>query len=261
MLINICTINVGVSHANRALVCNIFSYVDVLFIVDPQVGPDGNYVDGDVGDFAFVQVLASCDVEMFLRQSLLGLFDVLHSNKGNLVLAIVSQGIQQKVGAVFLRPDTRKATALDILRPYGECDIVVGDMNVRHPHWGSAADGTTNRQGNLVSTFFADYDVMVPSVSTHSGISVIDICFFKWAPVRYWLSHMAGLPHATQILKIAADSDMFPPPKPAYKKVHWNKIGDALCNIDNDCPDVWFTARSIVDGLHRLSHGRDRCQS
>jgi len=80
---------------------------------------------------------------------------------------------------IILRPDQQKAEALDTLPPYGTCDIVVGDLNARNPRWGYSVDGTRNNHGNFVNNFFYSYDMMILSVPTHDGISVIDLCPYK----------------------------------------------------------------------------------
>lgn len=158
-----------------------------------------------------------------------------------------------------MRPDWQKAEALDTLPPYSTCDIVVGDLNARHPRWGSSVDGTRNNHANFVYNFFYSYDMMIPSVPTHDGLSVINLCPYKWAPTKYRLSHLAGLPLAAQISNITVDTYMLPPPKPAYKRVYWNTVSDALGNIKEDSLDVVFSVRQIVDGLPRMIHGQDRC--
>jgi len=216
MFINLCIINVGASRGNRALVLDVFSYVDVVFVVDPPVDVHGDAIDGDVGDFVFVSGIPGCDVHVFIQRSLLALFELVRSDKYGLVLGMFSGGVFRLIGGGYLRPKMLVADVDVALAAYKDCHIVVGDMNARHDRWGYVADvGGHNAQGTAVSRMLADMDFMVPSVATHDGVSVIDLCAFRWQPKRYRLSHRAGLPHAAQIIKIEVDTDRLPLAKPA----------------------------------------------
>ena len=101
MFINLCVINVGGSVGNRALAYDVFSYVDILFFVDPPAGPGGEYVDGDVGDFVFACGKDGCDVHVFIRKSLLGLFDIFCLDSYGVILSLVSNGVRMEVGGCY----------------------------------------------------------------------------------------------------------------------------------------------------------------
>ena len=261
MFINPCIINVGASRGNRALVLDVFSYVDVVFVVDPTVDVYGNAIDGDVGDFVFVSGIPGCDVHVFIRRSLLALVELVRSDKYRLVLGMFSGGVFGLIGGVYLRPKMLAADGEVALAAYKDCHIVVGDMNPRHDRWGYVADvGGHNVHGTAISRMLADMDFMVPSVTTHDGVSVIDLSAFRWEPKRYRLSHRAGLPHAAQIIKIEVDTDRLPLAKPAYTKANWDILPCDLEAIDPAAPGIWQQARTIVDSIPRKIHGRDRCR-
>jgi len=262
MFINFCFINVGASVGNRSVVCDVFSYVDVIFVVDPPVDVHGCCVDGDVGDFVFVSGGdGCCDVHVYIRRSLLGLFDVVWADKHGMILRFMADGICRSVGGIYLRPGQSVEDVELALGPYTDCDILAGDMNARHSRWGCVADVSGyNHYGATVNRVLDGYDFMVPSVPTHDGVSVIDLCAFRWKPRKYRLSHMGGLPHAAQIVKVAADSSHLPPPGPNYRKARWDLIQSSLESLDPASPDIWRMARSIVDGIPRRSIGRDRCR-
>jgi len=179
MFINLCVINVGASVGNRSLVCDVFSYVDVIFIVDLPSTPAGRYIDGDIGDFVLMCDVDKCNVHAYIRRSLVSMFDVVWSDKIGLVLGMMSGGVKRHIGGVYLRPDMGSSAVEAALLPYTDCHIIVGDMNARHLRWGHMADGGNNNQGNAVNRVLADMDFMVPSIATHDGISVIDLCTFK----------------------------------------------------------------------------------
>jgi len=261
MFINLCVINVGASVGNRALVCEVFSYVDVLFFVDPPAGPRGEYVDGDVGDFVFVCGKDDCDVHVFIRKSLLGMFDIIHLDSFGVILSMVCNGVRFDVGGLYLRPGMSAVGIEEALMPYLGCHMLVGDMNARHDRWGHVADvGGHNSQGGTVARVLADFDFMVPTVATFDDVSVIDLCAFKRSPRKYRLSHRAGLQHAAQIIKLAADHDRLPPPMPNYKLAKWDMIEDSLKAITDVDQGTWDKARAVVDSIPRKSHGRDRCR-
>ena len=261
MFINLCVINVGASVGNRVLACEVFSYVDVLFFVDPPAGPRGEYEDGDVGDFVFVCGKDDCDVHVFIRKSLLGMFDIVYLDSLAVILIMVDDGVMMDVGGIYLRPGLSTAGVETALMPYLGCHMLVGDMNARPDQWGHVADvGGHNSQGNTVARVLADFDFMVPTVITFDDIWVIDLCAFKRSPRKYHLSHRAGLQHAAQIIKIAADPDLLLPPMPAYKLAHWDMIEDSLKAIDEHDRGIWDKATVVVDSIPRMSHGRDRCR-
>ena len=261
MFINYCFINVGASVGNRYVVCDVFSYVDVIFVVNPPVNVHGYCVDGDVGDFVFVSGGdGCCDVYVYIRRSLIGLFDVVWADRHGMILGFMEDGVCRRIGGMYLRPGQSVEDVELALGQYTDCDILAGDMNARHRRWGSVADVCGyNSYGIVVNRVLADMDFMVPSVPTHDGVSVIDLCAFRWTPRKYRLSHMSALPHAAQIVRVAADHDPLPPPGPNYRKARWDLIQSDLESMDPASPDVWRNVRSIVDGIPRRSIGCDRC--
>jgi len=250
MLLNICTIKVGASVGNRAVVCDVFSPVDVFFIVDPPVDGLGGFVDGDVGGFTCLSGTVRSDVHVSVRSSFVGLFDVVWVDARGVVVSVVSDGIARRIGGVYLRLGLKVASVDEFLTPYKDCDILLGDMNAWNDRWGHVADVCSdNSQGRAVSRVLADMDFMVPSTATHDAVSIIDLCGFRWRPHRYRISHRAGLPHAGQIVKICVDIDILPDPKPAYKRARWDLVEQALCDIPPSSEDIWQSARAVVDSL------------
>jgi len=180
MFINLCFINVVASIGNRSVVCDVFSYVDVIFIVDPAVDDNGVCVDGDVGDFVFVSGVDGCDAHAYIRWSLLGLFDVVCSNRYGLILRTYCSRKEFCVGGIYLRPGMLSVDVDRALRVFLDCHVLAGDMNARGDRWRHVADvGGHNHQGTTVARVLADFDFMVPSIPTHDGTTVIDLCAFR----------------------------------------------------------------------------------
>lgn len=147
----------------------------------------------------------------------------------------------------------------EVLAPFMACDILVGDMNARHDRWGYVADVCGhNTQGRAVSRVLVDMSFMVPSDPTHDGISVIDLCAFRWSPHKYWILHRARLPHAAQIVTIKADTDVLPALKLAYVTARWDMIEKDLGDILPSDENIWLKTRAIVNSIPRLSHRRER---
>jgi len=261
MFINLCFINVGASVGNRSVVCDVFSFVDIIFVIDPPLDVHGCCVDGDVGDFVFVSGGSDCgDVHVYIRRSLVGLCEVAWADRRGMILELVADGEVRRIGGIYLRPSMAVKDIEDSLVPYTGCHILAGDMNARHDRWGYVADvGGHNTQGVTVNRVLGDMDFMVPSVATHAGISVIDLCAFRRPPHKYRLSNRGGLPHAAQVVKIAVDTEMLPAAKPNYKKARWDLVASRLEAIDENCDDIWLQARQIVDEIPRKNHGRGRC--
>jgi len=76
MFITTLSINVGRSSANRSLVMDVFSFVDLVFIVDPPRKVDGGGVVHEHVDFDLFSFVQASGVEVFVRSSVSGLFPV-----------------------------------------------------------------------------------------------------------------------------------------------------------------------------------------
>jgi len=132
MFITTLSINVGRSRANRSLVMDVFSFVDLLFIVDPPRKVDGGgvvheHVDFDL--FSFVQVSG---VEVFVRSSLSGLFLVdLHDMVTCVVIYDVG-GVRRRIGGVYVPPKTDRLEWLACEATWDDCDFLMGDFNAKH---------------------------------------------------------------------------------------------------------------------------------
>jgi len=69
MFITTLSINLGRSSANRSLVMDVLSFVDLLFIVDPPRKADGGGVVHGHVDFDLFSFVQASGVEVFVRSS------------------------------------------------------------------------------------------------------------------------------------------------------------------------------------------------
>jgi len=104
MFITTLSINVGRSRANRSLVLDVFSFVDLLFVVDPPRKADGGGVVHDHVDFDLFSFVPASGIAVFLRASLSGLFLVdLHDMVTCVILYDVG-GIRRTIRGVYVPP-------------------------------------------------------------------------------------------------------------------------------------------------------------
>lgn len=256
MFINLCVINVEASVGNHSVVCDVFSDVDIIFIVDPPVNSSGDYVVGNVGEFVCVSGLEKCDVQVYVRGCFQGLFDLLWTDGRGVILRVMSRGMVRTVDGIYLSPGIGNAGIELALAPFVEYDILAGDFNARHDRWGQVVNVEGhNQQGTMVARIQSCMDLIVLSVRKHDGISVIDLGAFKLPPVKYRVSQRAGLPHAAQIVKFDSDTVGLPTPKPGYKRPRWDIFRLDLQRIDPSDDNIWQEARHMVDARHRMHHG------
>jgi len=135
MFITTLSINVGRSRANRSLVMDVFSFVDLLFVVDPPRKAEGGgvvheHVDFDL--FSFVQVSG---VEVFVRSSLSGLFLVGLHDMVTCVIMYDMGGVRRRIGGVYVPPKMDMQEWLACEATWDDCDFLVGDFNAKHDEW------------------------------------------------------------------------------------------------------------------------------
>jgi len=126
-----------------------------------------------------VSGLDGCDVAVYIRASLVGLFDVVSFCKFGVILRIVCEGIVWEIGGVYFRPSMACRDLEMAMARFDSCHVVFGDMNARHPRWGSLADPETNFHGTVITRVWSDMDFFVATVPTYKAHTVIDVCAFR----------------------------------------------------------------------------------
>jgi len=135
MFITTLSINLGRSRANRSLVMNVFSFVDLLFIVDPPRRADGGGVVHEHVDFDLFSFVQASGVEVFVRSSLSGLFLVDLHDMVTCVIMYDVGGVRRRIGGVYVPPkmDRLEWSACEVT--WDDCEFLMGDFNTKHDSW------------------------------------------------------------------------------------------------------------------------------
>jgi len=103
MKITTCTINVGKGIVNRLLIIDVFSFVDVFFILERPVKRDGRNIVHEHGDFDLFSFECEGGVEVFVRTSIVGLFSLETHNKCSVDLSYVGRDdVSRCIGGVYI---------------------------------------------------------------------------------------------------------------------------------------------------------------
>ena len=108
---------------------DVFSFVDLLFIVDPPRKMDGGCVVHEHVDFDLFSFVQASGVEVFVRSSLSGMFMV---DKHDLVTCVVMYdvgGVRKRIGGVYVPPTTRRSEWVAIESAWVGCNTLMGDFN------------------------------------------------------------------------------------------------------------------------------------
>jgi len=132
MFITTLSINVGWSGANRSLVMYVFSFVDLIFIIDPPRKLDGGGVVHEHVDFNLFSFVPASGVEVFVRSSLSGLFLVDIHDMVTCVVMYDLGGVRKRIGGVYVPPGARKMEWLAYESTWVDCDFLMGDFNAKH---------------------------------------------------------------------------------------------------------------------------------
>src|SRR5437879_33951 len=105
MRVKICTLNVGGGVGNRTVGMEMFSFVDVFFIVDPTIGVGRSFISGEGNGFDLFSFCKGSGVEVFVRREVVGLFSLVWHDDFMVVLEYRNErGERKRLGGVYLRP-------------------------------------------------------------------------------------------------------------------------------------------------------------
>jgi len=108
MFITTLSINVGRSKANRSLEMDVFSVVDLLFVVDSPLKMDGGSIVHEHGDYDLFSLVPASGVEGFVRSLLSGLFLVdIHDIVTSVIMYDV-RGVRKRISGIYVSPKMRK---------------------------------------------------------------------------------------------------------------------------------------------------------
>jgi len=238
MFITTLSINVGRSRANRSLVMDVFSFVDLLFIVDPPRKVDGGGVVHEHVDFDLCSFVRASGVEVFVRSSLSGLFLVDLHDMVTCVIMYDEGGVRRRIGGVYVPPGTKKLEWSVYEMAWDDCDFLMGDFNAKHDDWNPFP-----RPGNmhisdchgLWLSGFCDRNglrVHPPKGCTFRNISAIDL-FIGSSTTRVSYNGKTGLEHVAVIARLEVDepTDMVRR-RPAWRKIPASDCDDILTHVD-----------------------------
>jgi len=94
---------VGGGARNRRLVMDVFSFVDVLFVLDRPV-VDGGLVDSEDGGCVLFSFRAGSGVEVWVRRGCVGLFSLVAHNEWCASIGFWRCGKELVLSGVYIRP-------------------------------------------------------------------------------------------------------------------------------------------------------------
>jgi len=266
MFITTLSINMGRSRANRSLVMDVFSFVDLLFFVDPTIKADGGGVVHEHVDFDLFSFVQASGVEVFVRSSLSGLFLVdLHDTVTCVIMYDVG-GERRRIGGVYVPPKTDRLgwSACEVI--WDGCDFLMGDLNAKHEQWNpNPRHGSMNIADwhGLWLTQFCNRNglrVHPPMGFTFRDISAIDL-FIGSSKPRVSYDGKAGLEHVAVIARLEVDEpiDMVRR-RPSWRNIPASSCDGILEHVDSGSDEeMWWRLRSGVDALLRSGRNVGRC--
>jgi hypothetical protein len=208
---------------------DLFSFVDLFSIIEPPVDREGQHVPVDVDGWDLFFFVKGSGVEVFVRSHICGLFEVVRHGEGSAQIGYWEKGAKKVLTGVYFRPGYTKDQFLRWLDELGGPDITFGDFNTRHQDWDPNADHN-NTGGRWLKQWFTaparDMNMVPPTVPTFRDISRIDLCLHRAPYVRHRYMDTAGCEHSAQALKLKVDlPDNVMRRRPAWKKAVWEKVG------------------------------------
>ena len=266
MFITTLSINVGRSRANRSLVMDVFSFVDLLFLVDPPRKVDGGGVVHEHVDFDLFSFVQASGVEVFVRSSLSGLFLVDMHDVVTCVVMYDVGGLRKRIGGVYVPPSMKRLDWLACEATWDIRDLLIGDFNAKHDSWNpvprSGSMQISDCHGLWLTRFCdrAGQRVHPPTGYTFRNISAIDL-FIGKSVTRVSYDGKAGLEHVAIIARLEVDEpvDMVRR-RPAWRNIPASDCDDILEHVDSrGDEEMWPRLRSGVDALPRSGGGVGRC--
>jgi len=266
MFVTTLSINVGRSRANRSLVMDFFSFVDLLFIVDPPRKADGAGVVHKHVDFDLFSFVHASGVEVFVRLSLSGLFLVdMHDMVTCVIMYDVGE-VRRRIGSVYIPLKMNQLEWSACEATWDDCDFLMGDFNAKHDSWNpNPRHGSMNIADchGLWLTQFCNRSglpVHPPVGYTFRNVSAIDL-FLGNLDTRVSYNGKAGFEHVAIIARLVIDEpvDMIRR-RPSWRHIPASDCDKILEPLDSGCEEVmWSRLRSGVDALLRSGKNVGRC--
>jgi len=126
------SINVGGGYRNRTLALELFSFLDIVFVIDSPQAEDGGWKGhGDDGRdlFSFVK---GCDVKVYVRSGLVGLFEIVAHDVEGVTILYEDGGGRKSIRGVYVRPEKLRGDWDRIAASWVGVDTICGDFNAWH---------------------------------------------------------------------------------------------------------------------------------
>ena len=210
MFITTLSINVGRSRATSSLVMDVFSFLDLLFIVDPPRKADGGGVVHEHVDFDVFSTVPESGVEVFVRSSLSRLFLVDMHNMMTCVIMYDVGGVRKRVGGVYVPPKVDRLGWTACETTWDSCDFLLRDFNAKHAEWNPCprpgSMQISDCHGLWLKQFCNRNGLIVhpPTGCTFWNISAIDL-YVGNSNTRVSYDGKAGLEHVAVITRLEVD--------------------------------------------------------
>ena len=260
------SINVGRSRANRSLAMDVFSFVDLLFVLEPPVTKDGGCIVHEHVEFDLFSFVQASGVEVFVRSSLSGLFLIDNHDMTTCTVMYEVGGEERRIGGVYVHPTTTHPQWSAIECSWNACDYLMGDFNTKHDRWnhlvGQGGGYVSDYRGKWLSDYCDNRGLMIDILScfTFRNVSTIDL-FVGPSDVRVSYNGKAGLEHVTVVarLEVEEPADMTRR-RPAWRRVQPAAINTILDQVDaGSSGNMWTRLRGDVDALPKSGWGVNRC--
>ena len=101
-------INVGRHAGNRGMVMDLFSFVDIFFILEPPHTAGADFVQMEEGCYDLFSFVKGSGVEVFVRSQFVGLFDLVRHGDAGVTIGCFVDGVRMVFGGVYVHPGGSK---------------------------------------------------------------------------------------------------------------------------------------------------------
>jgi len=134
MCFTIMSIKIGGTRLNISLAMNVFSFVDLFFIIDCSEDNGVAVVHDSTGLDLFSFVTGS-GLGVYIRSLLVGLFRLVRHDAGGDCMTFYDRDEMIIVGVVCVRPGEKKDLFLELSKTLDSLDCLCGDFNARNILW------------------------------------------------------------------------------------------------------------------------------
>ena len=124
------SVNVGAGAGNWAMVMDVFSFVGLLFVIDPPLA-GGKHVLQEPGSWKLLSFCEDSGMKIYVHLALVGLFEVVTHGVASVSIGFYVKWTLNVLRCVYMRPELSKDVWVTETSGWGSLDLVFGDMNAR----------------------------------------------------------------------------------------------------------------------------------